>query len=200
MLTTRALRRGVAPHRHSSFEACAESGSRLGVGESTSPRRSRKSSASRYPRTNVAGPTKTHADRTIELPKPISDLLNDHLAVASPGGNGRDDLVFTSLEGAPIRQSQFYRRHFKPAVRKALPAEQRGLRFHDLRHTCAALLIAQGAHALAIKEQLGHSSITITMDRYGHLLPSAHERTADRLAAVFAEAATPPENVRELRA
>jgi integrase len=146
----------------------------------------------------IFGPTKTHVERTIDLPKPIRDLLNDHLSAVSPGGNGPDDL--TAREGAPIRQSQFYRRHFKPAVRKALPARLHGLRFHDLRHTCAALLIAQGAHALAVKEQLGHSSITITMDRYGHLLPSAHERTADRLAAVFAEAAEPLHGVRSLSA
>jgi integrase len=100
-------------------------------------------------------------------------MLNEHLT-ASPGGP--EDLVFTTREGAPIRQSQFYRRHYKPAIKgdpynpdpkkrraPALPERRlHGLRFHDLRHTCAALLIEQGAHALAVKEQLGHSSITIT--------------------------------------
>ena len=54
-------------------------------------------------------------------------------------------------------------------------------RFHDLRHTCAALLIAQGAHPKEIQERLGHSTITLTFDRYGHLFPSLDERLRDGL-------------------
>jgi site-specific recombinase XerC len=50
-----------------------------------------------------------------------------------------------------------------------------------LRHTCAALLIAEGAHPKAIQEHLGHSSITVTMDTYGHLFPSQMEELATRL-------------------
>ena len=128
-----------------------------------------------------------------------------------PRRHGPDDLVFTSREGAPIRQSLFYRRHFKPAVKGrparngrpavkgALPEAKHGLRFHDLRHTCAALLIAAGAHPKAICDRLGHSGIAITMDRYGHLLPSVDAALADALDTTHEEAATPPENVRELR-
>ncbi len=67
-----------------------------------------------------------------------------------------------------------------------------GLRFHDLRHTCAALLIAQGAHPKAIQVHLGHSSIQVTMDRYGHLFPDALEQLADRLDAARAAARTDP--------
>ena len=54
-------------------------------------------------------------------------------------------------------------------------------RFHDLRHTCAALLIAQSAHPKEIQERLGHSTITLTFDRYGHLFPSLDERLRDGL-------------------
>jgi len=57
-----------------------------------------------------------------------------------------------------------------PAVRSAGLAP--GLRIHDLRHTCASLLIAHGAHPKAAQVHLGHSSISVTMDRYGHLFPS----------------------------
>jgi len=54
------------------------------------------------------------------------------------------------------------------------------VRFHDLRHTCAALLMAEGAHPRAVMERLGHSSITVTLDRYGHLFPHLEESlTAD---------------------
>jgi integrase len=57
------------------------------------------------------------------------------------------------------------------------------LRFHDLRHTCASQLIAQGASVKAVQAQLGHASATVTLDRYGHLFPVSAElqRLADRL-------------------
>lgn len=54
------------------------------------------------------------------------------------------------------------------------------VRFHDLRHTHVALLIAQGEHAKVIAERLGHSSISITMDRYGHLFPDLNHSVTDR--------------------
>ncbi|HEX5902387.1 MAG TPA: hypothetical protein VF028_04645 [Actinomycetota bacterium] len=60
-----------------------------------------------------------------------------------------------------------------------------GLVFHELRHTAAALAIAQGAHPLAIKERLGHSSITVTMDRYGGLFPRLEETIGEGLDAVL---------------
>lgn len=60
-----------------------------------------------------------------------------------------------------------------------------GARFHDLRHTCAALLIAQGAHPKAIQHRLGHSSITVTLDRYGHLFPALDDALTDALDATY---------------
>ncbi len=78
------------------------------------------------------------------------------------------------------------RRHFKPAVTRAGFPE--ALRFHDLRHTCAALLIANGRHLEEVKEYLGHSSIRVTSDRYGHLFPKARAELADALDATFQNA------------
>ncbi|HTR75078.1 MAG TPA: tyrosine-type recombinase/integrase [Solirubrobacterales bacterium] len=70
-------------------------------------------------------------------------------------------LLFVSAEGEAIQHDNFYKRHFKPAVKAAVPAEKHRLRFHDLRHTCAAMLIAQGNHPKAIQDHLarpqGHS-------------------------------------------
>jgi integrase len=57
----------------------------------------------------------------------------------------------------------------------------RRIRFHDLRHTFATLLIAQGESPKYIQSQLGHSSIQITLDRYGHLMPEVNEQAAIRL-------------------
>ena len=71
------------------------------------------------------------------------------------------------------------------AVNGTIPKD---LRFHDLRHTCVALLVAQGAHPMAIKERLGHSSITVTLDQYGHLMPSIDEALADGLESTYREA------------
>jgi integrase len=63
------------------------------------------------------------------------------------------------------------------------------IRFHDLRHTFASLLIAQGEHPKYISEQLGHASVQITLDRYGHLMPQNYDQAGDRLeAALFGSA------------
>jgi hypothetical protein len=61
-------------------------------------------------------------------------------------------------------------------------AELRRIRFHDLRHTYASLLIAQGESLAYVKDQLGHSSIKITVDLYGHLVPGANRGAVERLA------------------
>jgi integrase len=132
----------------------------------------------------VFGPTKTYARRTVRLPRFLCDELGSYLAERP---TGRDDLVFTAPGGRPLRHNLFYARTFKPAVvRAGLPE---GLRFHDLRHTCAALLIAQGAHPKAIMERLGHSSIQVTLDRYGHLLPSLDESLTEGLERTYRESA-----------
>jgi integrase len=129
------------------------------------------------------GPPKSGKERTVVLPRSVCDLLAPALA-----GKGREDLVFLAPEGGPLRQGNFYHRKYKPAVEAAgLPAE---LRFHDLRHTCAALLVAQGAHPRAIMEHLGHSSITVTMDRYGHLFPDEKDCLAKGLDEAFKAART----------
>ena len=57
----------------------------------------------------------------------------------------------------------------------------RGFRFHDLRHTFGSLLIQDGASLAYVKEQMGHSSIQITVDTYGHLIPGADIKWIDRL-------------------
>jgi integrase len=118
--------------------------------------------------------TKSGKVRTVPIPRFIADEVAPLLAGKSP-----DDYVFTSPEGGPLRHSNFYRRRFRPAVERAgLPD---GVRFHDLRHTYAGFLIAEGAHPKAIMERMGHSSITVTLDRYGHLLPSLEEHLTEAL-------------------
>jgi integrase len=60
-------------------------------------------------------------------------------------------------------------------------AKLRWIRFHDLRHTYATLLIAQGESLAYVRDQLGHHSIQITVDTYGHLVPGGNRQAVDRL-------------------
>jgi hypothetical protein len=62
---------------------------------------------------------------------------------------------------------------------------------HDLRHTCASLLIAQGAHPKAIQDHLGHKDIQTTFNVYGRLLPSVHEALGASLDAAYEGSADP---------
>jgi integrase len=91
----------------------------------------------------------------------------------------RSGLVFPSAQGEVLRHSNFRNRIWRPAV--ASSGVPQTLRFHDLRHTAVALAIAQGAHPKAIQERMGHSSVTVTLDRYGHLFPTLHSALADKL-------------------
>lgn len=129
----------------------------------------------------IFGDTKSRKRRTIALPAFLNEKLTTHLAErveSSP-----DALVFTAKRGGVLRHSVFTKYAWRPALKEAgLPS---ALRIHDLRHTCAALLIAQGAHPEAIKRHLGHSSIAITMDRYGHLMRDEAGRIADGLDAIY---------------
>ncbi len=94
-------------------------------------------------------------------------------------GPEADALVFTSLRGTPLRNSHWHDRFWEPALRAAkLPLN---LRIHDLRHTCASLLISEGVHVKAVQRHFGHSSPTVTLNTYMHLFPEDMERVADGL-------------------
>jgi integrase len=131
----------------------------------------------------VAGTTKTYQRRTVRLPRFLCEQLGGYLA-GRP--HQRDDLVFTMPGGGPLRQSMVSTRLFKPAVRAAGLDER--LRFHDLRHTAASLLIRQGASIKAVQAQLGHASASVTLNRYGHLFPDELEHLADRLERARSDA------------
>ena len=125
------------------------------------------------------------------------DLAGAHLVQVST------DYVFGG-GSTPRRHGNWYRRTFKPAVKQLVaegtwPERLQGLRFHDLRHTCASLCIANGEHMKAISERLGHSSIAITMDRYGHLYEGHDEELVSRLDATFAGARNTPQELRQLQ-
>jgi integrase len=68
-------------------------------------------------------------------------------------------------------------------------AELPNLRFHDLRHSCATLLVAQGTHPREVMEILGHSTITLTMNTYAHVMPQAKRTALDALSGTLFTAA-----------
>jgi integrase len=128
--------------------------------------------------------------RTVTLPRFLVDALMEQVA-----GKGPNEFVFGGER--PLRYGNWYARTFRPAVERLVARgdwperfddDERPLRFHDLRHTAAALMIANGEHPKAVQHRLGHSSIAITMDRYGKLYPDAEEALAARLDAMYQEA------------
>ncbi|MCA1708985.1 MAG: site-specific integrase [Actinobacteria bacterium] len=134
------------------------------------------------------GPPKTAAGRrAITMPASLARMMQEQLEKrAQPGPDG---LVFVNTAGHSPHASSFSGHMWSQARARA---GMRDLRWHDLRHTAVALAIEQGAHAKAIQERMGHSSVGVTLDRYGHLLPSIGERLADGLDATFRAAEDAP--------
>ncbi len=89
-----------------------------------------------------------------------------------------DDPVFPSPNGSVLDPDNLYNRYFLPVLEGA---GLRHIRFHDLRHTFGSLLIQGNASLAYVKEQMGHSSIQVTVDIYGHLIPGANVACVDRL-------------------
>jgi integrase len=90
--------------------------------------------------------------------------------------------VFCNTVGRPIEVGNLIHRSFRPLLAKAgLPT----IRFHDLRHSVASLLLLLEVHAKVVQEILGHSQIGLTLDTYSHVLPSLQEEAVQRLNALL---------------
>jgi integrase len=126
--------------------------------------------------------------RTITLPQRALEVLRTHrkrqLEEQVRAGSQWADkgLVFASGKGTPLEAANVVKRHFKPLLKRAgLP----DMRWHDLRHTCATLLLASGTHPKLVQHLLGHSSVALTLDRYSHWIPSMGDQTARAMDAAF---------------
>lgn len=120
--------------------------------------------------------TKTKAsNRKIDIgPKVLTKLKRWKLACP----RNELDLMFPNESGNPMNYSNMVKRHFLPALKEA---EISAIRFHDLRHTFASLLIEQGENIKYIQTQLGHSSPTVTWNVYTHLMKPTNQEAACRL-------------------
>jgi integrase len=128
-------------------------------------------------KTGPIEPKSRAARRRVPLVRPLRSYLIAH-RLGCPA-TGDDELVFASERGDAIDTNAL--------VRRARTAWQRGeltpIGLHECRHTYAAFMIAAGVNAKALSAYMGHSSITVTLDRYGHLMPGHEDEAAAMLAA-----------------
>ena len=127
--------------------------------------------------------TKTaYGRRYVRMPAWLKEDLSVYFA--DMGRPGPEDLIFPSKEGTPLHPQNFMRRNFVPLLEKA---GLRRINFHSLRHTYASILLSKGVDPLYVSRQLGHSTIQITMDLYGHMLhrEDAHQDVLDDMFTAY---------------
>ena len=95
--------------------------------------------------------------------------------------NSPYDLVFPNLDGQPMSHANLLQRGFYPALKSA---GLRRIRFHDLRHTFASLMISNGEDIVRVSRLMGHANASITLNVYSHMLPREHDPSGDRLASL----------------
>lgn len=134
---------------------------------------------------HLTEPKTPRSRRSIPLPEGLVAQLREHRRgqdaerAAAGAAYQNDGFVFAGPTGKPIAERTLVERHFKPTLAAAgLPST---IRYYDLRHTCATLLLSANVHAKVVSERLGHSTITLTMDTYSHVLPSMQQGAADAL-------------------
>ncbi len=135
-----------------------------------------------YTRGRIATPKSGEArrvDMSRELTQALKDLYTERqLETAANGWKEVPQWVFCSETGGLLDPDNLRKRVFYGLLRAS---GLRRIRFHDLRHTFASLLLQQGESLVYVKEQMGHSSIQVTVDLYGHLIPGGNKQAVDRL-------------------
>ena len=133
------------------------------------------------------GTSKTHECRRVDMSKHLRAVLMAHkesafLRAFQFGKTSiADELVFPSEAGTPICPDNIGPRYMEPALEQA---GLRKFRFHDLRHTFGSLLIQAGISPAYVQKQMGHRSIQVTIDVYGHLIPGENVAWIDTLDSV----------------
>ena len=129
--------------------------------------------------------TKTGKQRRVDMSDALIEVLSAHRKRLredwlKEGKNQIPEWVFPNQEGNPLEYYNLKHRHFDKCLQKA---GLRRIRFHDLRHTFASLLIQNGESLAYIKDQLGQSSIKMTVDVYGHIVRGANRQAVNRIHA-----------------
>ena len=137
----------------------------------------------------VAEPKTSHSRRRVGLTQAALSALRRHRARQAAerlrlgAAWENDELVFADEGGAPIDATRFLRNSFAPLLKAAGLAP---MRFHDLRHTAATLLLGRGVHPKIVSEMLGHSQIAITLDLYSHVTPTMQREATAAMDAIVA--------------
>jgi integrase len=136
-------------------------------------------------------PKTQSSTRTLSLPTILLRILRQH-RLRQDQLRQHDDwqengLVFPSSVGTLMEPGNLHRRFKQVLVHADLPAT---FRFHDLRHSCATLLLAQGVPLVVVRDTLGHTQISTTADIYGHVLPETHRQAMAGLDALLGENTT----------
>jgi integrase len=128
--------------------------------------------------------------RQIALPRSVVDSLKRHRVhqneerLAAGPAYTDNGLVFTDAIGVPVHPNTLRHRFLRLIAQAGVPV----LRFHDLRHTSATLMLANGEHPKIVQERLGHANISMTLDRYSHVSPDMQRQAADRLDKLISDA------------
>jgi integrase len=128
--------------------------------------------------------TKTKGSRrTVAVSRYTADALRNHLqAMLKEGHYSKDSPVFCDTEGGHLRKSNLQRRSFTPLLKVAGLS---GVRFHDLRHSTASLLIDRGEDIKTISSRLGHNQTSTTLNIYSHRMEGAQARAAEKIGGIL---------------
>jgi integrase len=139
----------------------------------------------------IGDPKSRNSRRTLGIPEFAITALKSHKLHQreerlAAGGLWANDLnlVFTTPLGEPLNPSSLTRRFRVVLTEVGVPQ----MRFHDLRHSCASMLIATGTHPRLIMETLGHSQVSLTMNRYSHVAPIIQREVAGRMDSIISGA------------
>lgn len=133
---------------------------------------------SNYTKYHLTSP-KSNKSRVIDMTEGLVQVLQEWKANCPTSDK---DLVFPNAAGNYHNPANLNRRVFQPLIEKA---GIKKIRFHDLRHTYTSLLIAENKQPSYIQSQLGHSTINMTMDTYGHILPTVREQCVNALDSIL---------------
>ena len=125
----------------------------------------------------ITEPKTDKAKRPIRMPDFVVDALKTHCAAKKE----KTGLLFTTSNHTPYSPRNLVRDFKQQLTRAGLP----DIRFHDLRHTTATLLLSQGVHPKIVQEILGHSQISLTLDTYSHVTPSMQKEAAEKMSEMF---------------
>jgi integrase len=132
---------------------------------------------------SLGEPKTAQSRRRIDLSRFALDALNGHRQRMLAEGHFRPDApVFCDTDGGWLRKSNVMRRSYRPAMKRAGIS---GVRFHDLRHTVASLLLSDGEAVKVVSERLGHANSAMTLNIYAHVAPGAQARAAARLDGIL---------------